>query len=198
MRYSFCQHRFIVEGVQQIPYCIRYSFCQRCFFVQGVQGINRHSVFLVPPMVLIVMLFTCSFFCIPSLSLSSPPPPLPTRTTNQPSFWPVRANPSCPPKHTNRYVGQVDYDATPNELQSHFEACGTINRVTILCDKFTGRPKGYAYIEFADLDGAENALTLENSVFKGRNLKVMNVSGYGRLQLIYMYIYIYTYQCGLC
>ncbi|KAH8090115.1 hypothetical protein JL720_6416 [Aureococcus anophagefferens] len=45
------------------------------------------------------------------------------------------------------YVGQVDYDATPEELQAHFAACGTINRVTILCDKFTGRSKGYAYVE---------------------------------------------------
>lgn len=70
-------------------------------------------------------------------------------------------------------MGQVDYDATPNELQSHFEACGTINRVTILCDKFSGRPKGYAYIEFADGEGAINALSLDNSPFKGRNLKVM-------------------------
>jgi hypothetical protein len=38
---------------------------------------------------------------------------------------------------------QVDYAATPEEIQMHFQACGTINRVTILCDKFTGHPKGY-------------------------------------------------------
>lgn len=77
-------------------------------------------------------------------------------------------------------MGQVDYDATPNELQSHFEACGTINRVTILCDKFSGRPKGYAYIEFADADGAENALTLEGSTFKGRSLKVISTVDDGK------------------
>lgn len=41
------------------------------------------------------------------------------------------------------YVGNVDYGATPEELQQHFQSCGTINRVTILCDKFTGHPKGY-------------------------------------------------------
>lgn len=40
------------------------------------------------------------------------------------------------------YVGQVDYSATPEELLSHFEACGTVERVTIVCDKFTGKPKG--------------------------------------------------------
>uniref|UniRef100_A0A7R9ZNH0 RRM domain-containing protein n=1 Tax=Craspedostauros australis TaxID=1486917 RepID=A0A7R9ZNH0_9STRA len=46
------------------------------------------------------------------------------------------------------YVGQVDYTATPEELLSHFEACGTVERVTIVCDKYSGRPKGFAYIEF--------------------------------------------------
>ena len=39
------------------------------------------------------------------------------------------------------YVGQVDYSATPEELQEHFAACGTVNRVTILCDRFRN-PKG--------------------------------------------------------
>jgi len=46
------------------------------------------------------------------------------------------------------YVGQVDYSTTPEELLGHFEACGTVERVTIVCDKYTGRPKGYAYLEF--------------------------------------------------
>jgi len=46
------------------------------------------------------------------------------------------------------YVGQVDYGTTPEELLGHFEACGTVERVTIVCDKYTGKPKGYAYLEF--------------------------------------------------
>eukprot|EP00571_Detonula_confervacea_P005136 CAMPEP_0172327950 /NCGR_PEP_ID=MMETSP1058-20130122/60097_1 /TAXON_ID=83371 /ORGANISM="Detonula confervacea, Strain CCMP 353" /LENGTH=140 /DNA_ID=CAMNT_0013045043 /DNA_START=43 /DNA_END=465 /DNA_ORIENTATION=- len=46
------------------------------------------------------------------------------------------------------YVGQVDYSSTPEELLAHFESCGTVERVTIVCDKFTGRPKGFAYLEF--------------------------------------------------
>ncbi|KAF9969859.1 cytoplasmic RNA-binding protein, partial [Modicella reniformis] len=48
------------------------------------------------------------------------------------------------------YVGNVDWGSTPEELQAHFQSCGTINRITILCDKWTGHPKGYAYVEFAD------------------------------------------------
>ena len=40
------------------------------------------------------------------------------------------------------FVGNVDYGASPEEIQSHFQSCGPINRVTILLDKFTGHPKG--------------------------------------------------------
>lgn len=39
-------------------------------------------------------------------------------------------------------IAQVDYGATPEELQQHFLSCGTINRITILCHKPTGSPKG--------------------------------------------------------
>lgn len=46
------------------------------------------------------------------------------------------------------YVGQVDYSSTPEELLAHFESCGTVERVTIVCDKFSGKPKGFAYLEF--------------------------------------------------
>ncbi|KAK4172789.1 hypothetical protein QBC36DRAFT_337114 [Triangularia setosa] len=40
------------------------------------------------------------------------------------------------------FVGNVDYSTSPEELQNHFGECGSINRVTILLDKFTGQPKG--------------------------------------------------------
>eukprot|EP00542_Grammatophora_oceanica_P020501 CAMPEP_0194040446 /NCGR_PEP_ID=MMETSP0009_2-20130614/12442_1 /TAXON_ID=210454 /ORGANISM="Grammatophora oceanica, Strain CCMP 410" /LENGTH=203 /DNA_ID=CAMNT_0038683587 /DNA_START=8 /DNA_END=619 /DNA_ORIENTATION=+ len=70
------------------------------------------------------------------------------------------------------YVGQVDYTATPEELLAHFEACGTVERVTIICDKITGRPKGYAYIEFSTEEAVENAVKLNGSKFKERELKV--------------------------
>lgn len=41
------------------------------------------------------------------------------------------------------FVGNVDYSASPEDVQAHFQSCGSINRVTILLDKFTGHPKGY-------------------------------------------------------
>jgi polyadenylate-binding protein 2 len=41
------------------------------------------------------------------------------------------------------HVANVDYSSTPDELQIHFQSCGTINRITIAADKWTAHPKGY-------------------------------------------------------
>ncbi|KAB5554858.1 hypothetical protein GE09DRAFT_1222330 [Coniochaeta sp. 2T2.1] len=71
------------------------------------------------------------------------------------------------------FVGNVDYSASPEEVQAHFQSCGSINRVTILLDKFTGQPKGYAYVEFTEPSLVAQALVLNESVFKGRNIKVV-------------------------
>ncbi|KAF2013681.1 RNA-binding domain-containing protein [Aaosphaeria arxii CBS 175.79] len=71
------------------------------------------------------------------------------------------------------FVGNVDYGASPEEIQAHFQSCGSINRVTILLDKFTGHPKGYAYVEFTEPNLVNQALVLNDSVFRGRNLKVV-------------------------
>lgn len=51
------------------------------------------------------------------------------------------------------FVGNVDYGASPEEIQAHFQSCGSINRVTILLDKFTGQPKGYDDSIRLDNDG---------------------------------------------
>ncbi|KAI9678115.1 MAG: cytoplasmic RNA-binding protein [Caeruleum heppii] len=72
------------------------------------------------------------------------------------------------------FVGNVDYGASPEEIQAHFQSAGSINRVTILLDKFTGQPKGYAYVEFAEPSLVAQALVLNETVFRGRNLKAGN------------------------
>ncbi|KAF9221901.1 RNA-binding domain-containing protein [Gyrodon lividus] len=86
------------------------------------------------------------------------------------------------------FVGNVDYSATPEEIQGHFQACGTINRVTILCDKFTGHPKGFAYVEFAEPEFIDAALAMDSSLFRGRLIKVTakrtNVPGFNRARLM--------------
>mmetsp|Transcript_41358 Transcript_41358/g.81098 ORF Transcript_41358/g.81098 Transcript_41358/m.81098 type:complete len:220 (+) Transcript_41358:37-696(+) len=70
------------------------------------------------------------------------------------------------------YVGNVDYATEPEELENFFQSCGTVNRVTILVDKWTNRPKGFAYVEFKDQEAIVNAMILDATEFKGRNLKI--------------------------
>ena len=43
-----------------------------------------------------------------------------------------------------------------------------------MCDKWTGHPKGFAYVEFADPSSIQNAVVLNESIFKGRILKVIS------------------------
>ena len=71
------------------------------------------------------------------------------------------------------YVGNVDYGATAEELEQLFHGCGSINRVTILCNKFDGNPKGFAYVEFTDKDSVDTAMALDDSLFRGRQIKVL-------------------------
>ena len=66
---------------------------------------------------------------------------------DRPAERPVEDAPGSPgPGSWSRcsLLAQVDYATTPEELQAHFKDCGIINRITILCDTFTGQPKGYA------------------------------------------------------
>jgi len=69
------------------------------------------------------------------------------------------------------FVGNVDYSCTPEEVQQHFQSCGTVNRVTILTDKF-GQPKGFAYVEFLEVEAVQNAILLSESELHNRPLKV--------------------------
>ena len=69
------------------------------------------------------------------------------------------------------HVGGVDYATTPEELQQHFAACGTVNRVTILTDKYEN-PKGFAYVEFLEADAVQNAIALTDTEIHGRKIKV--------------------------
>lgn len=66
---------------------------------------------------------------------------------------------------------QVDYACTAEIVRQHFQACGVVNRVTILTNS-SGHPKGCAYVEFMEIDSVNNALSLNESVLHGRILKV--------------------------
>jgi cold-inducible RNA-binding protein len=73
----------------------------------------------------------------------------------------------------NLYIGNLPYSATEPQLRSLFEAHGNVERVNIVTDKETGRPKGFAFVEMTDAGEAEKAcVALSGSDLEGRALRV--------------------------
>lgn len=70
------------------------------------------------------------------------------------------------------YIGNVNYTATDDDLLELFAACGEIERVKIGVDKWTKKPKGFAYMEFKEKDSVELAITLDGEMLKDRPIKV--------------------------
>ena len=71
------------------------------------------------------------------------------------------------------FVGNLDEGTQVEDLQDHFRSCGAINRITILCDKWTGKPKGYAYVEFVNKEAVELALSFADTMLRGRPISVV-------------------------
>ncbi|KAI5952312.1 hypothetical protein KGF54_003178 [Candida jiufengensis] len=71
------------------------------------------------------------------------------------------------------YVGNVDYQTTPEQLEEFFHVVGVIERVTILFDRFSGLPKGYAYVEFEKPESVARAVEeLHGKDFRNREIRV--------------------------
>lgn len=71
------------------------------------------------------------------------------------------------------FVGNLPYDVTESELRQLFSAAGTPSSVRLPIDRETGKPRGFAFVEFADRSQAEDAIRRFNQqLFKGRPLAV--------------------------
>jgi len=71
------------------------------------------------------------------------------------------------------YVGNLSYDTTEEELQQEFQAYGEVTSATIPSDKFSGRPKGFGFVEMASKSEAEAAITgLNGKTLKERTIVV--------------------------
>ena len=71
------------------------------------------------------------------------------------------------------YVGNLSYDVTEEELKQEFLAFGEVTSVSILTDKYSGRPKGFGFVEMASKSEGEAAITgLNGKTLKDRTLTV--------------------------
>ncbi len=71
------------------------------------------------------------------------------------------------------YVGNLALDVTENELSAEFSTFGKVESVAIPADKFSGRPRGFAFVEMASKAEAEAAIAeLNGKTLKDRTIVV--------------------------
>ena len=74
---------------------------------------------------------------------------------------------------TKLYVGNLPYETTETDLQALFEGSGPVASINIVRDRATGQARGFAFVEMADSEGAQKAISeLDKHQYGGRNLTV--------------------------
>ena len=73
----------------------------------------------------------------------------------------------------NIFVAKLNFDTQENDLQSAFEEFGTVDSAKIIMDKFTGRSKGFGFVEMPNDEEGQNAINeLNDSEVDGRTIVV--------------------------
>jgi cold-inducible RNA-binding protein len=72
------------------------------------------------------------------------------------------------------FVGNISFKTTENELRAVFESFGDIERVRVITDQFTGRSRGFGFVDMANDDEAAKAIVAING--KEVDGRALNVS----------------------
>jgi RNA recognition motif-containing protein len=70
-------------------------------------------------------------------------------------------------KETRLFVGNLSYNTTEDDLRSLFAEAGNITSINLMLDKFTGKSRGFAFIEMSTPEEANKAIEL----FHGKDLQ---------------------------
>ena len=71
------------------------------------------------------------------------------------------------------YVGNLSYDVTEDDLRSEFSAFGKVGSVSIVTDKYSGRSKGFAFVDMPAVSEGQQAISgLNGKTLKERTLTV--------------------------
>ena len=74
---------------------------------------------------------------------------------------------------TKLYVGNLDYSVTSDQLGELFSQAGNVIEVNVISDRYSGRSKGFAFVEMGSEKEAKEAIKMLNDKdFQGRNLIV--------------------------
>ncbi len=73
----------------------------------------------------------------------------------------------------NIFVGNLNYSITEDDIKEIFEEYGELTSVKLITDKFTGKSKGFGFVEMADADEAKKAIEeLNGAEVEGRTIVV--------------------------
>ena len=71
------------------------------------------------------------------------------------------------------YVGNMSFNTSEDDLRKAFEAHGQVDSVTVISDQYSGRSKGFGFVEMSNETEAKAAMdSLNDSDLQGRTLKV--------------------------
>lgn len=73
----------------------------------------------------------------------------------------------------NIYIGNLDYEITETDLRDAFSEFGDVAKANVIMDKFSGRSKGFGFVEMPnDAEANEAMSSLNESKLGSRNIKV--------------------------
>lgn len=74
---------------------------------------------------------------------------------------------------TKLYVGGLSFDTTDDSLRAFFEQCGTVNSASVVTDRFSGRSRGFGFVEMSSSAEARKAIEeLSGKTLDGRTITV--------------------------
>jgi RNA recognition motif-containing protein len=73
---------------------------------------------------------------------------------------------------TKLYVGNLPFTATEDTVRALFSKHGTVEKISLITDRDTGRPRGFAFVEMSNADASRAMQALNGADMDGRALKV--------------------------
>jgi RNA recognition motif-containing protein len=73
---------------------------------------------------------------------------------------------------TKLYVGNLPFTATDAAVHTLFSTHGTVEKVSLISDRDTGRPRGFGFVEMSNDDASRAMQALNGTDFEGRSLRV--------------------------
>ena len=73
---------------------------------------------------------------------------------------------------TKLYVGNLPFTATEDSVRALFAPHGTVEKISLISDRETGRPRGFGFVEMSNADASRAMQALNGQDFDGRALKI--------------------------